>query len=81
MTGPTHVLVATLAGVGALAWTFGRGALPLYVWNASASVPVGLYRLQSGGERYIAELVAVKPPEPLATFLADGNYLPAAFPC
>lgn len=80
MTGRMHVLVATLAGVGALALTFGRGALPLYVWNASASVPVGLYRLQSTGERHVNELVAVMPPEPLATFLVDGNYLPRGVP-
>ena len=80
MTGRAYVLVATLAGVGALAFTFGRGALPLYVWNASASVPVGLYRLQSTGERYVPELVAVMPPEPLAIFLADGGYLPRSVP-
>lgn len=80
MTGRAHVLVATLAGVGVLALTFGRGALPLYLWNASASVPVGLYRLQSTGERYITELVAVLPPEPLAIFLADGGYLPRSVP-
>lgn len=80
MTGRAYVLVATLAGVGALAFTFGRGALPLYLWNASASVPVGLYRLQSTGERYITELVAVLPPEPLAIFLADGGYLPRSVP-
>lgn len=80
MTGRAHVLVATLAGVGALALTFGRGALPLYVWNTSASVPVGLYRLQSTDERYVTELVAVLPPEPLAIFLADGHYLPRGIP-
>jgi conjugative transfer signal peptidase TraF len=80
MTGRAYVLVATLAGVGALAFTFGRGALPLYLWNASASVPVGLYRLQSTGERCITELVAVLPPEPLAIFLADGGYLPRGVP-
>jgi conjugative transfer signal peptidase TraF len=80
MTGRALVLVATLAGVGALALTFGRGVLPLYVWNASASVPVGLYRLQSTGERYITELVVVLPPEPLAIFLADGGYLPRSVP-
>jgi type IV secretory pathway protease TraF len=37
-----------------------------YVWNASASVPVGLYRLRPAGELAVAELVAVQPPEPLA---------------
>ncbi len=80
MTGRTRVLVTMLAGVGALALTFGRGGPPFYVWNASASVPVGLYRLQSTGERYITELVAVLPPEPLAIFLADGGYLPRSVP-
>jgi conjugative transfer signal peptidase TraF len=80
MIGRTHALVAMLASVGALALTFGRAAPPLYMWNASASVPVGLYRLQSTDERYVSELVAVMPPEPLATFLADGNYLPRGVP-
>ncbi|MGE0544124.1 MAG: S26 family signal peptidase [Geminicoccaceae bacterium] len=80
MTGRMRVLVTTLAGVGLLAFTFGSHPLPLYMWNASASVPVGLYRLQSTDQRYVTELVAVLPPEPLATFLVDGNYLPRGVP-
>jgi hypothetical protein len=47
-----------------------------YMWNASASVPLGLYGLHSSNTRYVGELVAVVPPEPLATFLVDGSYLP-----
>jgi len=80
MTGRTHVLVTTLAGVGLLTFTCGSHPLPLYMWNASASVPVGLYRLQATDQRYVTELVAVLPPEPLATFLVDGNYLPRGVP-
>lgn len=80
MTDRAQLLVAMMASVGALAWTFGGTALPLYMWNASASVPVGLYRLQSTDERYVSELVAVMPPERLATFLADGHYLPRGIP-
>lgn len=80
MIGRAQVLAGMLASVGALAWTCCRAALPLYLWNASASVPVGLYRLQSIDERYISELVAVMPPEPLATFLAEGSYLPRGVP-
>ncbi|MGQ0581903.1 MAG: S26 family signal peptidase [Reyranella sp.] len=80
MTGRMRVLVTTLAGVGLLAFTFGSPPLPLYMWNASASVPVGLYRLQSTDQRYITELVAVLPSEPLSTFLVDGNYLPPGVP-
>jgi conjugative transfer signal peptidase TraF len=52
----------------------------MIVWNASASVPVGLYLLESTEGRYVSELVAVVPPEPLATFLAVGNYLPRGVP-
>jgi len=80
MTGRALILVTALAGVGVLTLTLGSSWLPLYLWNSSASVPQGLYRLQSTGERYVPELVAVMPPEPLATFLADGNYLPRGVP-
>jgi conjugative transfer signal peptidase TraF len=52
----------------------------MIVWNASASVPVGLYLLETIDGRYVSELVAVVPPEPLATFLAAGNYLPRGVP-
>lgn len=80
MTGRTRVLVTMLVGIGLLEFTFGTHPLPLYLWNASASVPVGLYRLQSTDQRYVNELVAVMPPDPPATFLADGNYLPRGVP-
>ena len=53
---------------------------PILLWNVSASVPVGLYSLESTDRRYLFELVAVLPPEPLASFLATGNYLPRGVP-
>jgi type IV secretory pathway protease TraF len=34
-------------------------------WNASESVPIGLYRLQPTGRLFVTELVAVQPPEPV----------------
>ena len=43
-------------------------------------MPIGLYRLRPIGKLAVTELVAVLPPEPLATFLADGNYLPRGVP-
>jgi conjugative transfer signal peptidase TraF len=52
----------------------------LYIWNASDSVPVGLYRLLPIGELSVTDLVAVQAPEPLATFLADRGYLPRGVP-
>ena len=56
------------------------GAQPRYIWNASNSVPIGLYRLQSAARLTITELVAVQPPEPLATFLDLNGYLPIGVP-
>ncbi|SEG16539.1 S26 family signal peptidase [Bosea lathyri] len=55
--------------------------LPLkLVWNASASTPIGLYAIGPAERLEITDLVAVDAPEPLATFLADGGYLPRGVP-
>ncbi len=52
----------------------------MLLWNASASVPVGLYLLETTDTRYVSELVAVLPPDPLARYLDAGNYLPRGVP-
>ena len=55
----------------------GLTALPSkLVWNASPSVPIGFYRITSDRVFSAGDLVAARPPEPLATFLADRAYLP-----
>ena len=74
------VLLTAFGAIGAVALTFVVEAPRILLWNASASVPVGLYALEASDRRYVSELVAVTPPEPLATFLADGNYLPRGVP-
>ena len=53
---------------------------PRLVWNASASVPVGLYEIGSATPLEVTDLVAVNAPEPLAAFLADRGYLPRGVP-
>jgi conjugative transfer signal peptidase TraF len=69
------------AGAAALALsTGGEKPAKRYVWNASGSVPIGLYRLQPTTDLSVTQLVAVQPPEPLATFLADQRYLPRGVP-
>jgi conjugative transfer signal peptidase TraF len=50
------------------------------IWNASASVPVGLYRIRPAEPLRIGELVVAMPPEPLAGYLADRGYLPEGVP-
>jgi conjugative transfer signal peptidase TraF len=75
-------LAVILATPGAVALILSTAAAdtPLYIWNASTSVPVGLYRLQPAGRFTVTELVAVRPPEPLATFLDLNGYLPIGVP-
>jgi conjugative transfer signal peptidase TraF len=74
------ILVCALGGAGVLALTCGQDHTPLYMWNASASVPLGLYSLHPSKVRYVGELVAVLSPDPVASFLADGSYLPRGVP-
>ena len=47
------------------------------VWNVSASVPVGLYRILPGGVPRRGEMVAVRPSPPLARFMATRRYVEA----
>jgi len=53
---------------------------PRFIWNASGSAPIGLYGLRPVGRLAVSQLVAVHPPGPLATFLADRRYLPRGIP-
>jgi conjugative transfer signal peptidase TraF len=53
---------------------------PRLIWNASASVPLGLYAVHPVGALRIDELLVVAPPEPLATFLDARRYLPKGVP-
>lgn len=80
MTGRVMMLVVTFGVAAALIATIVLEPLPLYIWNASASVPIGLYRLRSADQFQVTELVAVQPPEPLATFLDLNGYLPLGVP-
>ena len=49
---------------------------PRLLWNASASVPIGLYRLDPVDHLAIGDLVAVQPPAALSDFLDARGYLP-----
>jgi conjugative transfer signal peptidase TraF len=45
------------------------------VWNVSASVPLGLYRIEPGRHPLVGELVAVRPSLALARLMADRHYV------
>lgn len=72
--------VVTTAAVSLLGLASIVSFVPKLIWNASASTPVGLYLVGDRGTLGIADLVAVDAPEPLATFLSDGGYLPHGVP-
>jgi conjugative transfer signal peptidase TraF len=80
MTSRLKTLTMMLVGAAALIAPNVMDTPLLYVWNASESVPIGLYRLRPAADLFVTELVAVQPPEPLATFLDLNRYLPARVP-
>ena len=53
---------------------------PKLIWNASASVPLGLYSIAPAHHLEVTDLVAVETPEPLASFMAARRYLPRGVP-
>src|ERR1700674_4215204 len=80
MTTRIATLALTAAAAALVAGTLGPKPVPSFVWNASESVPTGLYRVQPARRLIVTDLVVAFPPEPLATFLADGGYLPLGVP-
>ncbi len=80
MTIAWKTLVATLAASSTVAVSGPNLASPALIWNASASVPIGLYRVQPDPRPKVDEVVVVRPPADLVWFLAEGGYLPRGVP-
>lgn len=53
---------------------------PRLVWNASASVPVGLYDLGPPRHLDVGDLVAAMPDKPLADFMVERGYIGPGVP-
>jgi len=70
----------TIGAIAMLAGPIVAKPYPIYIWNSSESVPVGLYRLRPTSAHYVTELVAVRPPEPLVSYLDLNGYLPNGVP-
>jgi conjugative transfer signal peptidase TraF len=73
-------MIATFVATAGVALSTFVATPTRLVWNASASAPIGLYMVSPVDQLTPSELVAVDPPEPLASFLADGGYLPRGVP-
>jgi conjugative transfer signal peptidase TraF len=72
-------LLIMFSATGGLLVTMARRPIPALFWNASESAPLGLY-VTNPGRLAVKDLVVAMPGEPLATFLAEGSYLPRGVP-
>ena len=79
MTLAWKTLLTTLMAAGAVAVS-GPSAHPSLIWNASPSVPTGLYRVAPEPAPKLMDIVVVQPPAELVWFLAEGHYLPRGVP-
>jgi conjugative transfer signal peptidase TraF len=69
-----------LAGVGLIAGPTVAGWQPRVIWNASASVPLGLYIAAPADDIALGDLLLVGPPETLSAFLAERGYAARGVP-
>lgn len=71
-----------LAGIAAAA-TLATLTVPVSryaVWNATASVPTGLYAIRGRASLHVGERIAIEPPPSLRRLLAERHYLPIGVP-
>lgn len=72
--------IAMLAGVLFIAAPAVLPPSPRLLWNATPSVPVGLYRIDPDRPVRLGTLVALRPPARLAALFAARGYLPVHVP-
>lgn len=53
---------------------------PRLLWNSTASVPVGLYRLRADSSLHVGDLAALHLSDRLAVLLSQRGYLPLGVP-
>lgn len=78
MKGGTILLAGCIAAASLLS-----AALPVsrvLVWNATASVPTGLYHIRGAAGLRVGERVAIEPPPEMRRYLAKRGYLPTGVP-
>jgi conjugative transfer signal peptidase TraF len=73
-------LIAMSIAIVAHALSARTKSTPRLLWNASASVPIELYSVEPIDQLAVTDLVAARPANSLATFLAERGYVPLGVP-
>ena len=73
-------LAAMLASVCLIVGPALLAPSPRLVWNASASLPVGLYRVHTADRLSVGEIVLARTPAALSPIFAERGYLPEGVP-
>ncbi|MFC6447732.1 S26 family signal peptidase [Shinella zoogloeoides] len=75
-----RILAVTLLAVIGIAAASAADMPTKLLWNATASAPVGFYIIEPANRIEVPELVAVRPPEPLAGFMIARGYVGRGVP-
>jgi conjugative transfer signal peptidase TraF len=74
------IAIAIVAGIALLGGTIASQPAPRLVWNVTASVPVGLYRVRPGVPISVGDMVIARVPWPYRRLAAARHYIPANVP-
>ncbi|HEX8300065.1 S26 family signal peptidase [Sphingomonas sp.] len=74
------ILLTGYCAIGAVVIPAFVRPAPRLVWNASASLPIGLYSARAGSSARLGDLVAAHAPAPVARLMAERGYLPLRVP-
>ena len=80
MNAAIRMLAITAVGVALIARANFIAARPLLIWNATASMPVGLYRVATARDLRVGEYVLLRPDLDSARLFAARGYLPIGVP-
>lgn len=75
-----HIAFGIAAGAIALGLTIAFPPAPRFVWNASASAPIGLYLVSPGAPIAQRDMVIARVPERYRQMAAQRRYLPMNVP-
>lgn len=75
-----RILAVTLLAVIGIAATSAVETPTKLIWNETVSAPIGFYTIEPADRIAVPELVAVRPPEPLAGFMVERGYVGRGVP-